>query len=417
MSTQYIPTQPAAAEEPASPRKDRGSGLTAIMAVLVDSWNELRVNRLRILLALIGITVAVIGLTGALGGGAILREMMVQSGERSSGRTATIELRGDFAKNAALEERATRIPNDFGITHSTRVFDSTARVWTPQYQFDASVRLVDPDYEIVYRVPVEHGRFLVPEDRERLSPALVVNEAFWERLGSPNLSQGATATFIADGREQTATIVGVVTKSGDWEQPAALALADSSVAPLTSSAPNNASIAMWVPEGISDELAMQLNEQLKPLGMSAMRVDWAKQSAEQIVWLQIGVIAAAAGMFLLGAIGLININLVTMQHRVREIGIRRSYGATTGRIFFTVLLESVVATFVAGFIGVVITAIAATNPWTESFLRSMGVYEPVAFPLDAALIGLLAATVVGAIAGALPAWKATRVQIVDAIRY
>jgi putative ABC transport system permease protein len=102
---------------------------------------------------------------------------------------------------------------------------------------------------------------------------------------------------------------------------------------------------------------------------------------------------------------------------VREIGIRRSYGATSARIFFGVLLESMVATFLAGVVGVVLTVAILQSSWLQGLLQSAGLYEPRPFPISAVLIGLAAATLVGALAGALPALKATRVQIVDAIRY
>ena len=45
-------------------------------------------------------------------------------------------------------------------------------------------------------------------------------------------------------------------------------------------------------------------------------------------------------VILLGALGLVNIALVTVKQRVREIGIRRSFGATAGRVFFAVMMES-----------------------------------------------------------------------------
>lgn len=61
--------------------------------------------------------------------------------------------------------------------------------------------------------------------------------------------------------------------------------------------------------------------------------------------------------------------------------------------------------------------IALQNPVTLGFFRDMGLLEPPPFPMVPALIGLASATVVGALAGALPALKATRVQIIDAIRY
>ena len=59
----------------------------------------------------------------------------------------------------------------------------------------------------------------------------------------------------------------------------------------------------------------------------------------------------------LGALGLLNVAIVTVRQRVREIGIRRAVGASAARVFFAVFMESVVATFVAGIIGVGIAAV------------------------------------------------------------
>ena len=84
-----------------------------------------------------------------------------------------------------------------------------------------------------------------------------------------------------------------------------------------------------------------------------------------IAW---GVIGVALVILLLGALGLVNISLVTVRFRVREIGIRRSYGATGARIFVGVLMESVVATVVAGAIGVTCAVALVKAPFvTDAF--------------------------------------------------
>lgn len=396
-----------------------GARATAFAAMVVDAWNELRVNRLRILLALVGITVAVIGLTVALGAGTMLRDVMVQTGERQSGRTATVSLHLPSGADKAKLERIERVPNDYGVTHWSHVSRVNSRVWTPSKQYNVTLTAVDPVYETLFRVPVMQGRFLAAEDTERLAPTVVVNQVLWEQLGSPDLRTNPELTLTDGTRTQQAVIVGVTARLSEWDEPHAFAHHSRLRELVTLEAtPSTSQIVMWVPEHIADALAQQLNEQLgTSLGVTASRDDWAKFAAAQLVGLQWTVIGAAAGMFVLGALGLVNINLVTMQHRVREIGIRRSYGATSGRIFIGVLLESVVATFVAGLVGVVIAVVLMQNPLVFDLLRGLGVYERSPFPIDAAVIGLVASTVVGAIAGALPALKATRVQIIEAIRF
>jgi hypothetical protein len=80
------------------------------------------------------------------------------------------------------------------------------------------------------------------------------------------------------------------------------------------------------------------------------------------------------------------------------------------------MLESVVATFVAGIIGVMLAVAVVKSPWVEDVIVA-GVSELPPFPLEAALIGLGTATVVGALAGLIPAVVAVRVKVIDAIRY
>ena len=118
----------------------------------------------------------------------------------------------------------------------------------------------------------------------------------------------------------------------------------------------------------------------------------------------------------LGILSLLNITLVTIRYRVREIGIRRSFGATGSRVFFGVLMESIVATTIAGIVGVMGAIILVKNPWLESAI-GQGMTEFPPFPISAALIGLGAAILAGAIAGAVPALIAVRVKVIDAIRF
>src|SRR5690606_30097018 len=66
-------------------------------------------------------------------------------------------------------------------------------------------------------------------------------------------------------------------------------------------------------------------------------------------------------VLIIGGLGVLNIAMVTIKQRIREIGIRRSFGATSGRIFFSVMMESVVATVLAGILGIIISVILLKN--------------------------------------------------------
>jgi putative ABC transport system permease protein len=86
-------------------------------------------------------------------------------------------------------------------------------------------------------------------------------------------------------------------------------------------------------------------------------------------------------------------------------------------VFFAVMMESVVATFVAGVIGVMLAVAVVKSPIVEQFIGQGLVTDFPPFPIEAAVLGLVSATAVGAIAGLLPALVAVRVKVIDAIRY
>ena len=105
-----------------------------------------------------------------------------------------------------------------------------------------------------------------------------------------------------------------------------------------------------------------------------------------------------------------------MRQRIREIGVRRSFGATGVRIFTAVMLESVVATTVAGFAGIML-AVAVMRTLIDLGLMFPELQDVPSFPLGAALGGLAATVAVGALAGLVPALVALRVKVIDAIRF
>ena len=70
----------------------------------------------------------------------------------------------------------------------------------------------------------------------------------------------------------------------------------------------------------------------------------------------------------------------------------------------------------AGIVGVFVAVVVVKNPMVVDFIAG-GISDVPAFPIEAALIGLGAATFVGALAGLLPALVAVRVKVIDAIRY
>jgi putative ABC transport system permease protein len=112
-----------------------------------------------------------------------------------------------------------------------------------------------------------------------------------------------------------------------------------------------------------------------------------------------------------GGIGIMNIMLVTVTERTREIGIRKAIGAKERSILLQFLIESVIISGVAGVIGVGLgVGFSMSVPYfTSQFTTIVEVWG--------ILLGLLCSAVVGIFFGFYPAFRASRLDPVEALRY
>lgn len=122
-------------------------------------------------------------------------------------------------------------------------------------------------------------------------------------------------------------------------------------------------------------------------------------------------IGSIAGISLLvGGIGVMNIMLVSVTERTREIGLRKALGATRGRILLQFLIESVTLTSLGGLIGIGFAA--GVTFLASQLLPFTAIISPVVV-----LIGFLFSAFIGIIFGILPANKASKLSPIDALRY
>ena len=402
---------------------------TGFVGSVVEAWAELRIHRTRVLLSLIGVAVAVAALTGIVALGAIAQQSQIETLERQSGRPALLgvssynPVSGETPSVALLDAAFESTMDRYKITWHSRNAYANLQIQFPDGVRDVQVQVVDHQFGVMHRVRVAQGEWFTPSDDQRLAPAVIVNEVFWKMLGSPALS--SHPTFTLPGKEDTTAVITAVTPSGPFDDYPSMFMLTSSwdaIATADMKAQTFPNYEAWVPPELADQLTTLIQRDVSgALGTDwqtdVFRNDYLTYSDEDpLLFIKLLVTGVAVLILLLGALGLVNISLVTVRHRIREIGIRRSFGATAGRVFFAVMMESVVATVVAGVVGVVISVLVVKNPWVSSFVAS-GVDDVPAFPIEAALIGLASATAVGALAGLLPALVAVRVKVIDAIRY
>lgn len=400
--------------------------MTGFIGSLVDAWSEIRHHKLRVLLSLIGIAVAVGAIAAVVAFGEYQRQFQAEQSDRFGGRQATIQVSafttdGSPMDVAAFDARVDQVSERFAFSHRSRVVDQVmVPLQTPTQVQETMTRLVDPAYPVMHRTALLEGRWFTEADTELLASPVVISEPLWDVYGRPDLG-----TFTIDMGGEAAgryPVVGVTPNQylGDTEKR--ITMLFDAYGDAAALGPDT--YVMWEFWVSADEvaevgpiLAMDLRAGLDGVEVTVARSDWGSrpemQQGAQLFEIITGSIAGL--VLLLGGLGLVNIQLVAMRQRIREIGVRRSFGATGGRIFTSVLMESVVATAVAGVVGIAIAVAILQTPLVLQMFQGMQDVPP--FPFRAAATALIAAVAIGALAGFIPAMVAVRSKVIDALRF
>lgn len=407
-----------------------GDALSTFVSAVIEAWGEVYANKLRIGLSLVGVALSVASLVAVVALGGVARESFESFIATEGGRRATITyVDGTGDDTDTVTERYETIIEAHQVEYAAVASSGSYKVQTPQGAVNVETTVASSNYGRIHGLQPSRGRWFIPEDTTLMTPVVVINETLWDMLGNPPTDTTGTMA-IWQGSPTTARIVGVVPDSSTfgtpmsytlWAQGKDLNLGESAgisyFGDPTGSGPR---LELWVPEDMANELTDQLSARAESEGGSAMRTDAGEMmggGADPFTILQIVLGTASVLIMAIGALGLLSVSMTTMQFRVREIGIRRSFGATGRRIFFGVMMESVVATFLAGMVGVVLATVVMRQPFVvDAISGGAGGVSP-GVPVSAALIGILAATVIGALAGLIPASYAARAPVIEAIRF
>ena len=282
-----------------------------------------------------------------------------------------------------------------------------------------------PDWHPIEGRRVIMGRAFGQVDEDNARQVCLVNDRAIEELRLPNDPTGTT--LLVAGRRFL--VVGVIETLqsrmfGFETQASEVFIPFSLVMKLTPDrTPFIRFSALLKDAGQADEAIAECRFLLRKVrGLRAnepdtFRVEAIDRYIEQFKTLSAGITAVAGGIvgisLLVGGIGIMNIMLVSVSERTREIGLRKAVGATGRAIMVQFLLEAVALCFSGGFVGVACGKVMAFG-----LARIPGAQlEQASVPFWAVLGSFLFSAFVGVLFGLFPAIKAARLDPIEALRH
>jgi putative ABC transport system permease protein len=291
---------------------------------------------------------------------------------------------------------------------------------------------VTGDYKDTANIVMKSGSFIT--DQDTFSAAIgskVADEKFRRNISTRN---SINITFRLEGNRtvtRTFKVKGVIESpnvsfaGGGIDRDVSIFVPVSTVNQMLEENDYSAFFAMTDSiedvETVSDEIDKRLarnfgvssrdldDEDAKPYRIFN-QADILEQTTQLANTLRNFLVAVALISLLVGSIGIMNIMLVTVTERTREIGIMKALGFSSVDILLLFLVESIIISLFGGLLG---TAVGIGGAYLITNLLKL----PFLFPHFAFEIGLIVAILVGVTAGVYPASKAAKLAPVDALRY
>jgi putative ABC transport system permease protein len=396
----------------------------------------LRTNVLRTALAMLGIIIGVGAFiaSGAIGAGAQARiaeqigslgsnMIVVLSGSISSGG---IRL-GSGTQLTITEDDAAAIGREIAsVVAAAPSLRGSGQIVYGNQNWATVVQGVTPDYEIVREWPVVDGKYLGQEDIDGATKVALVGQTVVDNLfgGTDPIGQ------IIRIRNVPFTVVGVLARKGQssWGQDqddVVLVPISTAKKKVMGVSQANARAVNAISVKIEDggdlgaadreiRALLRQRHRLQPgqdddFSVRNLADILATQEKSARVMTNL-LYAIAAVSLMVGGIGIMNIMLVSVTERTREIGLRMAIGARGRDVLSQFLIEAVILSLVGGGVGVLVGV--ASSRAVSSLAQWSTVIQPVAIPL-----AFLFATAVGVFFGFYPAWKASRLEPIKALRY
>ena len=378
-------------------------------------------NKMRSFLTILGVVIGVVAIVVLVSIGQGANSSVVESIEGMGTNLITANINARRMNPIDLDSLNELALNE-AISYAAPIssVSGTVKAGAATYD-DGVVQGTTPGYESIRNWTVAEGRFLQQPDIDNRSfVAVIGSEAATEMYGT---THAVGETFSLNG--YTLTVVGVLAQVGSSASgsndnqiliPFTLAQRLSNQTSISSfyvSAASSsqveqaqAAVESYLEKAFTNYNTNSFGTQYSVFNQSEMLSTLSETT--NTLTLMLGGIAAIS--LLVGGIGIMNIMLVSVSERTREIGIRKAIGAARGNILMQFLIESLVVSLMGGLLGLAISvaAVKALAPVLQMTLT---------IPVNVAWMAIGFSVFIGVVFGMYPANKASKLRPIQALHY
>ncbi len=399
--------------------------------ILKESWLSISGNKLRSFLTVLGIIIGVMAVVIMVAVGETVQQSITD--QFSSLGTNTIVIRAGAARSGGVRtgnrqtltisdaQQIGRLPDVVAVSPTQM---SGAQVIYGNKNWATSMIGVYPDYTTIQNIEVEHGTFFDQSAVKSASTYAVIGPDTAKELNMPENPVGEIIRI----QNMPFVIVGVMKARGD---SAMGSQDDMVIIPITtlkkrlqgSRFPDSVSmIALKLYQDadnavVTDQITALLRQRhrIKENDENDFQVTDMKQVMETMNtvtgYLKLLLVAIAAVSLLVGSIGIMNMMLVSVAERTREIGVRKAIGARERVIIIQFLSESVLISFIGSMFGLILGV--GLSQGVGRFI----LHYNVPFSIWPVVVSVTVAVIVGLASGVAPAIKAAKLNPIDSLRY
>ncbi len=403
-----------------------------IYQILKEAWISISAYKLRTFLTMLGILIGVAAVVMMVSAGQAVQNEITKTFDSMGtnliiigpGETVKGGIRGGRGKPTVTFEDIDSLKTLKDVQTSSYVVNSAVQAVYGSNNYGVSVYGTTPDYIDIGNWEIEQGQMFSEKDLRSGKPYIVIGQTVVDELFGLQNPIGKVIRL----KSQPFTVIGVLKGKGDGmmgdDQDNIVLMPATTLRQRIHAGMRhnfaNVGFVKAVSEDKMEVVANRIEYQLRARhrlkegvvnDFSVRLMTDIVEKVRRVGFILSALLAAIASISLIvGSIGIMNMMLVSVTERTREIGTRKALGAPNKWIMVQFLTESILISFMGSFIGMILGVML-------SQIGGAILQKEVPISIWSVVISVLVAIIVGVVSGLMPAIKAMKLDPIEALRY